>query len=233
MSAWRSARVLICFYTRFGSTAKLAEAVAEGARMVLNDQVTIRRIPDLEPESVIRQNDRWWRTVQALAKVYAPPEPTDLANADALIVGSPGYFGAMAAALKYWLEGAVESWHRAEIEEKAGAAFCTTATAHGGNELTILNMLTVLMNLGFVVTPAGYTQPILAGNGSPYGAVAVTGPQDDIPPSESDLAAARSLGYRVSHVARCLITGRSQEEYRRRHPFLGGSQPPLTNPKGV
>ena len=230
MSAMPSARVLICFYTRFGSTAKLAEAVAEGARMVPGDQVTVRRVPDLEPEAVIRQNDRWWRTVESLSKVYRPPEPSDLANADAIILGSPGYFGTMAAALKYWLEDAVGAWHRSEIEEKAGAAFCTTATEHGGNELAILSMHTVLMNLGFVITPAGYLQPLLASNQSPYGAVAVTGPEDDIPPTANDLAAARSLGYRVSHVARCLITGRAQEEYRRRHSFLGSNPPPPAQP---
>lgn len=216
MDGRRSAHVLICFYSRYGSTAELARAVAEGASMFPQDQVLVRRVPDVESDDIIQQDQRWWQTRETLRQRYHEPQAADLYWADALVLGSPGYFGTMAAALQHWLEQTVRSWRQGEIEEKAGAAFCTTATEHGGNELTLLNLLTSLMHLGFVITPAGYLYPTLAANQSPYGASAVTGPNDDVAPSEADLAAARALGFRVSHVARSLVVGRGEEDYRRR-----------------
>lgn len=227
MQGWRSVNVLICFYSRYGNTATLAEAVAEGARISPQDQVWLRRVPDLEPDEVIRQDERWWRTRESLRARYPEPMPGELERADALILGSPGYFGNMSAALKHWIETSLSNlWRGAEIEEKAGAAFCTTSTIHGGNELTIFTMLTVLMHIGCVVSPAGYLYPTLRRNEMPYGASAVTGPNADIPPTEEDLAAARALGFRVGHVARALLAGRGQEAFRRRFPQWGA--PPAT-----
>src|SRR6185437_10822403 len=131
-------------------------AVAQGAHTFPQDQVVIRRVPDLEPDDLIRKDARWWSTREALASLYKPPDPGDLRWADAVILGSPGYFGSMAAALQSLLQQTAHPWRLDEVEEKAGAAFCTTSTIHGGNEAVVLNMLTALMHLGFVITPAGY-----------------------------------------------------------------------------
>jgi NAD(P)H dehydrogenase (quinone) len=216
----RAAKVLICFYGRYGATAQLAEAIAAGARMVPPDEVRIRRIPDLVPEDVIRQDEDRWRAYQKLAENYLTVSAEDVTWANALVVGSPGYIGGMAAAVKYWLEQALAPWNNPPIEEKAGAAFSTTATAHGGSEVTIFNILTALMHLGLVIVPSGYVLPTLASNQCPYGAIVVTGRDHELQPTEGELAAARSLGFRVSHVARCLIGGKEMEAYRRRHWYL-------------
>ncbi|MBX6770322.1 MAG: NAD(P)H-dependent oxidoreductase [Chloroflexi bacterium] len=219
MEQWRAVTVLICFYSRYGSTARLAEAVAEGARVSPGDEVWLRRAPELEPVEIIRQDDRRWRTFQDLAGRFPEPRPEELERADALVLGSPGYFGMIASPLKHWLETVLgRFWQGQEIGEKAGAAFCTTSTVHGGNEVTILSMLVSLMHLGCVIVPSGYLSPPLRRNQMPYGASAVTGVADEILPTEDDLAAARALGYRVAHVARWLLAGRGQEEFRRRYP---------------
>ena len=218
MQAWRSVNVLIVYYSRYGNTAKLAEAVAEGVRFSPQDQAWVRRVADLEPDDVIRQDERWWRTREQLLHRTPPPQAAELQRADALVLGSPGYFGNMAAALKHWLEGEMSGlWRGAAIEEKAAAAFCTTSTVHGGNEITIYTMLTALMHMGCVISPAGYLYPTLRRNEMPYGASAVTGPNADRPPTEEDLGAARALGFRVAHVARALLAGRGQEDFRRRY----------------
>ncbi len=216
MQEWRAVKVLICFYSRYGSTARLAEAVGEGARTSPGDTVWIRRVPDLEPEATIRQDERWWRVRQDLIRRYPEPRPIEVSQADALVLGSPGYFGNMAGALKHWLETQFSQvWRGEDIGEKAGAAFCTTSTLHGGNETTIATMLTALMHLSCVVVPAGYLYPTLRRNEMPYGASAVTGPTDERPLTEADLIGARALGFRVAHVARWLLVGRSREEFRR------------------
>jgi hypothetical protein len=74
-------------------------------------------VPDLAPDEVIRQDPRWWQAVQGLRQKYPPPQPTDLSWADALVLGSPSYFGNMAAALKHWLEQTVLPWRRENLEE--------------------------------------------------------------------------------------------------------------------
>jgi NAD(P)H dehydrogenase (quinone) len=216
MNAARSVKVLVCFASRYGSTALLADAIAEGARSHPGDQVVVRRVAELESEDVVRQDERWWQADQQLRQRYPEPLETDLSWADALVVGSPSYFGNMASALKHWLERVALRWRSNEIEEKVGAAFCTSSTLHGGNETTILSIIVTLMHLGFVIAPSGYLYPVLTTNQSPYGASAVTGPADEVPPTEADLAAARALGFRVSHVARCLVSGHAEEDYRRR-----------------
>lgn len=217
MQDWRAVKILICFYSRYGSTAKLAEAVAEGARTSPGDTVWLRRVPDLEPEWVIRQDERRWRVYEDHVQRYPEPTPAEVRQADALVLGSPSYFGNMAGPLKQWLDTQFSQvWRGEDIGEKAGAAFCTTSTEHGGNEITINTMLTALMHLSCVIVPAGYLYPTLRRNEMPYGASAVTGPNDDRPLTEDDLVGARALGFRVAHAARWLLVGRAGEEFRRR-----------------
>jgi NAD(P)H dehydrogenase (quinone) len=228
MPDWRTVNVLICFYSRYSSTAKLAEAVAEGARMTPGDTVWLRRVPEIESEVAIRQDERWWRAHEELVRRYPEVQSMEVSQADALVLGSPGYFGNMAAPMKHWLERQfAQVWRGEGVGDKAGAAFCTTSTLHGGNELTITSLLTALMHLSCVVVPAGYLEPTLRQNELPYGASAVTGPDDEAPLSEADLIAARALGFRVAHVARCLLVGRGREEFRRhqQHWTAGSTTP--------
>src|SRR5689334_8084198 len=100
MQDWRAVKVLVCFYSRYGSTAQLAEAVAEGVRMSPGDTVWLRRVPELEPEWQIRQDERRWRAHEDLVKRYPEPQPIEVSQADALVLGSPSYFGNMAGPLK-------------------------------------------------------------------------------------------------------------------------------------
>ncbi|HEX5417803.1 MAG TPA: NAD(P)H-dependent oxidoreductase, partial [Chloroflexota bacterium] len=133
MQEQRGVKVLICFYSRYGSTAKLAEAVGEGVRESPGDTVWLRRVPDLEPEAVIRQDERRWRAYQDLVRRYPEPQSIEVSQADALVLGSPSYFGNMAGPLKHWLDTQFSQvWRGEDIGEKAGTAFCTSSTAHGG-----------------------------------------------------------------------------------------------------
>lgn len=81
-------KILVIFDTRYGSTHKLAEAVAEGAREVEGAEVYLRRVEITEPEAIIQQNEPWRK---ANEKFRAIPEVTlgEMGEADALIFGSP------------------------------------------------------------------------------------------------------------------------------------------------
>lgn len=192
-------KVLIVFYSRTGNTAKLADAIAEGAAEVELTEVDVRRIDDLAPESVIQANPQWKASRDALARKYTTLEsPMIFADYDAIILGSPTRYGVMAAELKNVVDQTGPLWSRGELVDKVGSAFTSVQTAHGGHETTLWSMMTPLANLGLIIVPPGYADPAMFKGGSPYGATATTGVG---PPNANDLAAAHFQGRRVATVA--------------------------------
>ncbi|HAU37966.1 MAG TPA: flavodoxin [Phycisphaerales bacterium] len=117
------ARMLICYYSRTGHTEHMAEAVAEGAREVKGATV------DLRP----------------LAKVAAK----DLPEFDAIVMGSPTYYGTMAAEMKQLFDESV-AFH-GQLAGKVGGAFSSSANVGGGNETTVLDILKAMLIHGMVI----------------------------------------------------------------------------------
>jgi NAD(P)H dehydrogenase (quinone) len=192
-------KVLIVFYSRTGNTAKLADAIAEGAAEVELTEVDVRRIDDLAPPSVIEANPQWKASRAALSSRYKTLEsPMIFADYDAIILGSPTRYGVMAAELKNVVDQTGPLWNRGELVDKVGSAFTSVQTAHGGHETTLWSMMTPLANLGMIIVPPGYADPVMFKGGSPYGATATTGLGA---PTANDLAAARFQGRRVATVA--------------------------------
>lgn len=194
-------RVLIAFYSRYGTTARLAEAIAEGARAGGASEVRLRRARDLAPAQVIERNERWVRARRELEARYPEPTLDDLEWADAIVLGSPTRFGNMSAELKLLIDSASPLWARGALIDKVGAVFTTSSTPHGGQETTLLSMYLPLIHLGMIVVTPGYAAPIQYLTGNPYGASSVSGLRDDQPPREEELEAARFLGHRVTTIA--------------------------------
>jgi NAD(P)H dehydrogenase (quinone) len=123
------AKMLICYYTRTKHTEHMAEAVAEGAKSVSPVQVDLRPI----------------------AKV----KPSDLLGYDAIVMGSPTYYGSMAAELKQLFDESV-AFH-GQLNGKVGGAFTSSANIGGGNETTVLDILKAMLIHGMVVqgSPTG------------------------------------------------------------------------------
>jgi len=201
-------KVLIIFDTRYGNTHKLAEAVAEGAREVEGAEVSLRRVEITEPEAVIQQNEAWRK---ANEKFRVIPQVTleEMGEANALIFGSPTRFGNMTAPLKKLWDSTGRLWMEGKFLGKVGAAFTSTSTPHGGNEMTLLTMFIPMYHHGMIVVTPGYGDPAVFEAGSPYGASSVSGPMSDRPPTENDLKVARYLGRRVAEVARALLSSKT------------------------
>ena len=194
--------VLIAFYSRNGSVEALARAMAEGAGQE-GAEVRMRRAPELVGPDIMRKAPGWIESAERMKKLYAPPTAADAEWADAILLGSPTRFGNMCSELKAWVDSLGGLWMRGALNGKAGSAFTSTATPHGGNESTLLSMWTPMAHLGLVIVPTGYTDPALFKAGTPYGASSVSG-QDNAPPTEDDLAVARHQGRHVARVARSL-----------------------------
>ena len=189
--------ILVLYYSRGGSVARLARQVARGVGEVAGMQARLRTVP----------------AVAAETQVAAPPVPddgapfverSDLGECAGLLLGSPTRFGNMAAPLKHFIDGLGAEWASGTLVGKPAGVFTSTATMHGGQEATLLSMMLPLLHHGCVVAGIPYTEPLLSSTrsgGTPYGASHVAGNRDEIQPTEDEAALARVLGRRIATLA--------------------------------
>lgn len=202
--------VLIAFYSRYGNTRALAEAIAEGARSVGDVDVRIKRVADLAPEEVIAKDSDWVAAREEMMAAYDEPTNDDLVWADAIFFGTPTRYGNPAAEMKLFIDKTGPLWVKGALVGKVASVFVSTGTTHGGNESTLLAMINPLMHLGMIIVSPGYADPIMFSAGTPYGASSVSGPDSDQPPTENDMAAARFAGKHAAEVALMLKIGKQE-----------------------
>lgn len=198
-------KVQIIFYSSHGHVYKMAEAIAAGAREVAGVEVTLLQVPELVPDAVLEKSGAK-AARQAFAHVpVATPE--HLAEADAIIFGTPTRFGNMCAQMRNFLDQTGGLWMSGALIGKVGSVFTSTATQHGGQETTLTSFHTTLLHQGMIVVGLPYsearqmTMNEISG-GSPYGATTITGGDGARMPSENELAMARFQGRHVAQIAR-------------------------------
>lgn len=194
--------VLIAFYSRSGSTAALAEAIAEGAR-AQGAEVRLRRAREVVGEETMAKAPGWIENAARMNALYEAPTAEDAEWADGIVFGTPTRFGNVSSELKAWVDSLGGLWFQGKLVGKAGSAFTSTSSPHGGNESTILTMYNFMAHLGLIIVPLGYGNPVMFGAGTPYGASSVSG-LDSQPPTEADIAVAKFQGERVTQVAKVL-----------------------------
>ena len=189
--------ILVLYYSRGGSVARLARHVARGIGEVDGMAARLRTVPP----------------VAAVTQAASPPVPedgapyverADLAECAGLLIGSPTRFGNMAAPLKHFIDGLGADWASGTLVGKPAGAFTSTSTMHGGQESTLLSMLIPLLHHGCVVAGIPFTEPALnttRSGGTPYGASHVAGLQDDPQPTDDEAQLARALGRRIADLA--------------------------------
>jgi len=157
------ASVLIVYYSRSGNTKAMAGSVAQGAEEA-GAQVTVKKVSEASPD--------------------------DLIAADAVIFGSPTYYGLPAPKLLDFIEKSVR--YHGRLEGKVGGAFASSANVGGGNETTVIALIQALLIHGFIVQ----------GNpsGDHYGPVSVGKPDARVE------GQCRELGSRVAKLASRLKT---------------------------
>lgn len=195
-------KVLVLYYSAYGHIEKMAEAVAEGAREA-GAQVDIKRVPELVPEEIAKKSYYKLDQKAPIAKVE------DLANYDAIIVGTGTRFGRMASQMANFLDQAGGLWAKGALHGKVGGAFTSTATQHGGQETTLFSIITNLLHFGMVIVGMnyGYTGQMELNDvtgGSPYGATTITGGDGSRQPTENELRGARYQGRQIAETAKKL-----------------------------
>jgi NAD(P)H dehydrogenase (quinone) len=193
------AKVLVLYYSSYGHIETMAQAVAEGARST-GAEVAIKRVPELVTEAAAKASHFKLDQAAPLATV------DELADYDAIIVGTPTRFGNMAAQMKNFLDQTGGLWFAGKLVGKVGSVFTSTATQHGGQESTILSTHTVLLHQGMVIVGLPYAwqgQMKLdeITGGSPYGATTIAGGDGSRQPSANELDGARFQGKHVAQIA--------------------------------
>lgn len=197
-----SVKILVAFYSRSGVTEALAKAIGEGATQA-GAEVRLRRAREVVSRDVMAQAQGWAEGADRLNALYEAPTEADAEWADAIIFGSPTRFGNVSSELKAYVDSLGGLWFQGKLNGKAGSAFTSTSSPHGGNESTLITMYNFMAHLGLIIVPLGYGDPSMFQAGTPYGASAVSG-QTAAPPTENDLAVARYQGRRVAFVSGAL-----------------------------
>lgn len=135
------AKILVMYYSRGGNTRKMAELVGEGAQKE-GLEVTLKDVKDISAEELLKY--------------------------DGIIIGTPTYYGGMAAEIKKVLDDSVK--FHGKLDGKIGAAFSSSANIGGGNETAILDILNAMLIHGMIIQ--GDPQ------GDHYGAVSIKMPDE-------------------------------------------------------
>jgi NAD(P)H dehydrogenase (quinone) len=193
------AKVLVLYYSAYGHIETMAYAIAEGAKSA-GAEVTVKRVPELVPEHVAKSSH--FKLDQA-APIATPEE---LAQYDAIIVGTGTRFGRMSAQMANFWDQTGGLWFRGALVGKLGAAFTSTASQHGGQETTLFSILTTLLHQGMVITGLPYAfQGQLkldeVTGGTPYGASTLAGGDGSRQVSANELDGARFLGKHVAELS--------------------------------
>lgn len=147
------AKILVLYYSMYGHVETMAQAVAEGARRIGGVEVTIKRVPETMPAEVF---------ANAGGKTQDTPvaTPQELADYDAIIIGTPTRFGNMAGQMRTFLDQTGGLWANGALRGKIASVFSSTGTG-GGQEQTITSTWTTLAHHGMVIVPIGYGSPEL------------------------------------------------------------------------
>lgn len=197
-------KVLIVYYSMYGHIHRMAEAVADGVREIKGAKAEMRRVPETLSEDILKKMG----AVEAQKKFAHIPvcAVDELADADAIIFGTPTRFGNMCGQMRQFLDATGQLWLKGALVGKAGSVFTSSATQHGGQESTILSFHTTLLHQGMVIVGLPYAfqgqmRIDEITGGSPYGASTIAGGQGERMPSENELAAARFQGKHVATIA--------------------------------
>jgi NAD(P)H dehydrogenase (quinone) len=197
-------KVLVVFYSAYGHIYTMAKAVAQGVADVNGAIAEMRRVPETLSEDLQKQIGIF----EAQKSFASVPICTldDLANADAVIFGTPTRFGNMSGQMRLFLDSTGPLWAKGALVGKVGSVFTSSATQHGGQESTILSFHTTLLHHGMVIVGLPYafqgqTRLDEVTGGSPYGASTIAGGKGERLPSENELAAARFQGKHVATIA--------------------------------
>ncbi|NAW68480.1 NAD(P)H:quinone oxidoreductase [Vibrio sp. V27_P1S3P104] len=181
-----STQIIVLYYSRHGSTLALARQIARGIESIAGCEALLRTVASLDNS----QSPACDPIIQL----------KELQQCDGLALGSPVWFGNMAAPLKHFWDQTTPLWINGDLIDKPACLFTSSATLHGGQETTLHSMMFPLLHHGMLIVGIPYSEPKLhttRSGGTPYGASYVS--SATLTNDESELA--RKLGQRLARIA--------------------------------
>lgn len=197
-------KLAVIYYSSTGFSAEIAKEISTAAEKA-GAEVRLLKAAELAPEAAIASNEAWAAHAAASAGIPVAT-PADVEWADAVIFGSPTRFGNIASQLKQFIDTLGGLWAQGKLANKVYSGFATSATAHGGQESTILALYNSIHHFGGIIVSPGYTDPVKFVDGNPYGTSHVDA-QGNNPVGEQTRNAAHHQAERVVQIAAALKAG--------------------------
>ncbi|SFR05022.1 NAD(P)H-dependent oxidoreductase [Poseidonocella sedimentorum] len=170
-------KILVAFYSTYGTNHAMAEAAAEAAREAGAD-VRLRRFAETAPKEVVESQEAW---AAQLEKMKDIPEVShdDISWADGFFWSVPTRFGAVPSQVRAFVDTLGGLWQSGELA-KPFTATTSAGNPHGGQETTLLQLYGTAIHFGAIIVTPGYTdESIAAAGGNPYGYSALAGKFDE------------------------------------------------------
>jgi NAD(P)H dehydrogenase (quinone) len=194
----------VVYYSSTGTIAGIAKEISQAAEKA-GAEVRLLKVAELAPQAAIDSNPAWAANVAATADIPLAT-PDDMEWADAVIFGSPTRYGNIASQLKQFIDTLGSLWAQGKLADKVYSGFTSSATAHGGQESTLLALYNSFHHFGGIVVAPGYTDPAKFADGNPYGTSHIDA-QGNNPIDDTTRTAARIQGERVVKIASALKAG--------------------------
>ena len=195
--------ILVLYYSRGGTTAKMAQAIAQGVETVTGIEARLRTVPAVSASCEATED-----SIPSSGAIYCSED--DLKNCTGLVMGSPTRFGNMAAPLKYFIDSTSNLWMTGKLVNKPAGVFTATSSLHGGQETTLMSMALPLIHHGMVFCGIPYTESAVIHTqtgGTPYGASHWAGTEGERSLSEHELKLCQAQGKRIATLGLALLTG--------------------------
>ena len=191
-------KILILYYSKNGTTAKMANQIARGVEQIDDSEAILRTVPEIS--SVCEQTES---TIPQQGAPFATLD--DLKGCDGLALGSPTHFGNMAGSLKHFIDQTTELWFSGALSGKPAGVFTSTSGMHSGHESTLLSMMLPLMHQGMLIMSIPSNEIALketTTGGTPYGPSHLSISGHDLSSDEKTIC--RALGNRLAKTAHAL-----------------------------
>jgi NAD(P)H dehydrogenase (quinone) len=192
-------KLSIIYYSSTGTIHGMAERLQQAGEKA-GAEVRLRQVAELAPEEAIASNAAW---SQHFDRTKDEPKATadDVTWADAVLFGSPTRYGNVASQLKQFIDTLGPQWAQGQLANKAYAGFTASQTAHGGQETTLMALYNTIIHFGGILVTPGYTDALKFADGNPYGVSHVTGPANDAPLTDAEIAALDHMAQRIVTIA--------------------------------
>ncbi len=194
-----SSYILVLYYSKYGSTRQMAHYIADGIERE-GMQARIRTVPEVATVTSAQV-----ASIPEAGELYCDIE--DLRQCAGLALGSPTRFGNMAAPMKFFWDQTSTLWLAGNLQGKPACVFTSTGSMHGGQETTLVSMMTPLFHHGMFLMGLPYSQPALSRTtrgGTPYGASYVSGASHDHPMSDDEKLLCIEQGKRLAFLVKKL-----------------------------